>query len=62
MDGLGLVRVEGLQIEELLREVRVTIQGYQVGHTLFAFASEAALAGAQASVPLDTRLGLPDAQ
>ena len=31
-DGLGLVRVESLQVEELARPVGPAVQGYQVGH------------------------------
>ena len=29
---LGLVGVEGLQVEELARPVRPAVEGYQVGH------------------------------
>lgn len=31
-NGLGLVGVKGLQVEELARPVRPTVEGYQVGH------------------------------
>ena len=52
VDGLGFVRVEGLQVEELFREVGVTVKSNQVGHTLLAFAREAGLASAQTAVAL----------
>lgn len=30
--GLGFVGVKGLQVKELARPVRPTVEGYQVGH------------------------------
>ena len=62
VDGLSFVRVKGLQVKELLWEVRHAVKGDQVGHTLLAIAGEARLAGAYATVALCTRLSLAHAQ
>lgn len=57
-NGLRLIRVERLQVEEGLREVGQAVQSNQVGHTAPAAASEAGFAGAEAAVPLGARLCL----